>query len=339
MMKRGICHIGLGSLVIVTALGAGAVVQKGRVAQKPKSSACGATVLPDVPLPTGPAARIAKNYGNGVCLIVGTYSFTGPNGRPLRYVSPASNGLPAFEDEDTLNVSFSGTGDVFRQEFTYTGFVVEDGKILTTRRAAEPWLGDPDDKRILDFGGKPQLEPLTAYFPTSKAPFTLIIDRVSTESDLALCRFAPDGKDFPVLPFETAPLGGVAIMLGFPTGVDGLIARGQTPKAHFETLSSIEEQASELAASGRLLPQVGQGSLSRETEQWIAQGVPTTESGLGSPVFGHLGTVVGVCSAPRGPAGEPVHGMNLVVPIQKVRKFLNEKPAKTTFVIEPSRKR
>lgn len=340
-MKRTVFHLALGSVVVTTALGAGVATRLGPIKCKSGAPTLKTTVTTNCP--SSPTARISTKYRDGVCLIVGTYSFTGPDGRPLRYVSPDLNGLPAFEGD--LNVSFRGTGDVYQLEFTYTGFVVENGKILTTRHTAEPWSGDPEARRIMGCGGKPRLEALTAYFPASKKPFALTVDTLSTESDLALCTFNPEGKSFPILPVETSLPGnqsGLAVVsVGFPTGVDGLIAQNQPPKAHFENSDSVEDQASWLAAAGRLVPLVGQGNLQVYADgKWTTQGVPASESIAGSPLFGPDGVVIGVFSvqASTEPDGKEASGLNPAVPLQKVQAFLDGKSTKTV-VTETTKKR
>jgi hypothetical protein len=343
-MNRTLFHLALGSAVVTTALGAGFAVRSDRAAYKPRTAVC--KIKEDEAKTVSPAARISTKYRDGVCLIVGTYSFTGPDGRPLRYVTPDSNGLPAFEDEDALNVSFKGTGDVYQLEFTYTGFVVENGKILTTRRAAEPWFGDPEARQIMNVGGKPRLEKLTAYFPASKKPFTLTVDKISTESNLALCTFNPEGENIPVLPLADSlaadPSGQAVVLMGFPTGVDGILARtnsgtGDSPKPE---PAGPAGQAASLAEGGSLLPEVSTGTVSRLVAGRLTHDAPTAESGAGSPLFGPDGTVIGVCEVlpPEGPMDCSVAGLNLAISLQEVRAFLDGKSTKTV-VVETTRKR
>ncbi len=342
-MKRTLFHLALGSAVVTTALGAGVATRLGPIKCKSGAPTLKTTVTTNCS--SSPAARISTKYRDGVCLIVGTYGYVGPNGRPLRYATPHSNGLSALNDDGSLNVSFSGTGDVYQLEFILTGFVVENGKILTTRNAAEPWFGDSDDKRIMDSGAKPRLEKLTAYFPASKKPFTLTANKISTESDLALCTFNPEGENFPVLPLEASLSGnqsGLAVVsMGFPTGVDGLIAQDPTSNGRLEDVSSVEKQATKLAVAGRLVPLVGQGNLQVYADgKWATQGVPTTECSAGSPLFGPDGSVIGVFSAqfPAEPTEEDISGLNPAVPLQKVRAFLDGKSTKTV-VDENTKKR
>lgn len=338
-MKRTLFHLALGSAVVTTALGTGFMVRPAtsvRVAEKSTIPSCVSRATAN---PVSPAARISTKYRDGVCLIVGTYSFTGPDGRPLRYLSPASNGWVEFQDKAVLNVSFSGTGDVYQRQFNLTGFVVENGKILTTRRTAEAWLIDPLEKRIMDLGARPRLEKLTAYFPASKKPFALTVDKISAESDLALCTFNPRGENIPVLPLADSlaadPSGQSVVLMGFPTGLEGSINRmypdllkGDGPKIDFVEL------ADSLAAGGNLLPEVSTGVVSRLVAGRLTHDAPTAESGAGSPLFGPDGTIIGVGAVlpPDGPMDCSVAGLNLAVSLQEVRAFLDGKSTKTVIV-------
>lgn len=337
-MKRTVFHLALGSAVVTTALGVGVATRLGPIKCKSGAPTLKTTVTTNCP--SSPTARISTKYRDGVCLIVGTYSFTGPDGRRLRY-------LDSIDKDGTVKVGFQGEGVFYQQQFTFTGFVVENGKILTTRRAVEPWAGGPDNKRILDLGAKPRLEKLTAYFPASKKPFTLTVDKISTESDLALCTFNPRGENIPVLPLadslDADPSGQSVVLMGFPTGVEGCITRlypHRYPITEDGPRIALVEPAASLAAGGNLLPEVSTGMVSRLVAGRLTHDAPTAESGAGSPLFGPDGTVIGVCAVlpPPGPMEDRVVGLSPAVPLQKVRAFLDGKSTKTV-VVETTKKR
>src|SRR5262249_32208939 len=74
------------------------------------------------------AQNIAERYSPGVCLIVGSYSFTEHGtGRLLRYESAdRANDIPV-DSSGNLLASIEGVGPPVEIEFSGTGFVVEDG--------------------------------------------------------------------------------------------------------------------------------------------------------------------------------------------------------------------
>jgi serine protease Do len=344
-MKRTLFHLALGSAVVTTAFGAGFAVRSDRAAYKPRIAVC--KIKEDETKAVSPAARISTTYRDGVCLIVGTYSFTGLDGRPLRY-------LESIDENGELMLGFQGTGAVYREEVTFTGFAVENGKILTTRRIAEPWFGDWDDKRITGLDLQPQLEGLTAYFPASRKPFKLTVEKASTESGLALCSFNPERENIPVLPLADSltatPPGQAVVLMGFPTGVESSITRrypNRYPITEDGPKVVLVEPAASLAASGDLLPDVSTGLVTRSTGSVtysilgrLTHDAPTTRSGTGSPLFGPDGTVIGICEVPPSPGltEKQVPDLNLAVSIQKVREFLDGKSTKTV-AIETTKKR
>lgn len=278
------------------------------------------------------APKIAANYRDGVCLILGTYSYTDSQKRPLRYLDHSFDNGSAISADGKLNVSFEGTGNIYSEEFTGTGFVVGEGKILTNRHIAQPWFGDPNDKLIINnLGGKPEVKEIYAYFPQHKTPFALKQAGFSTENDVALCHFDPNNNRFPSLPLAglnetadptqpTADITGQAIVImGFPTGADGIIAQlaDSQFKTDIERKLRNSEKASALAQRGDLLPVVSQGHITRLVAGRITHDAPTTEGGSGSPIFNSAGKVIGInAQVTVDQTGGQVPGGNIAVPIQ-----------------------
>lgn len=278
------------------------------------------------------APGISANYRDGVCLIIGTYGYTDSQKRTLRYIDHSfDNGL-AVSADGKLNVSFEGTGNLYSEEFTGTGFVVGVGTILTNRHIAQPWFGDQNDKLIINtLGGKPEIKEIYAYFPQHKTPFALKQAGFSTESDVALCQFDPGNNRFPSLPLfglnETADptqpaadiTGQAIVIVGFPTGVDGIIAQladGQF-RNELERKLRTSEKAAALAQHGDLVPQVSQGHVTRLVAGRITHDAPTTEGGSGSPIFNSAGKVIGInAQVTVDQNGGQVPGGNIAVPIQ-----------------------
>lgn len=291
------------------------------------------------------APKIAANYRDGVCLILVTYSYTDSQKRPLRYLDHSfDNGL-AVSADGKLNVSFEGTGNIYSEESTGTGFVVGEGKILTNRHIAQPWFGDPNDKLIINnLGGKPEIKEIYAYFPQHKTPFALKQAGFSTESDVALCQFDPASNRFPSLPLaglnETADptqpaadiTGQAIVIMGFPTGADGIIAQlaDSQFKTEIERKLRNSEKASALAQRGNLLPVVSQGHITRLVAGRITHDAPTTEGGSGSPIFNSAGKVIGInaqVTVDQSTGGQ-VPGGNIAVPIQAALTLIRSEEEK-----------
>lgn len=278
------------------------------------------------------APNIAANYRDGVCLIIGTYSYTDSQKRILRYIDHSFDNGSAVSADGKLNVSFEGTGNIYSEEFTGTGFVVGEGKILTNRHIAQPWFGDPNDKLIINsLGAKPEVKEIYAYFPQHKTPFALKQAGFSTESDVALCRFDPSDYRFPALPLaglnETADptqpaadiTGQPIVIMGFPAGADVIIAQlaDSQFKTEIERKLRNSEKASALAQRGDLVPQVSQGHVTRLVAGRITHDASTTEGGSGSPIFNSAGKVIGInAQVTVDQNGGQVPGGNIAVPIQ-----------------------
>lgn len=290
------------------------------------------------------APQISANYRDGVCLILGTYSYTDSQKRPLRYIDHSFDNGSALSADGKLNVSFEGTGNIYSEEFTGTGFVVGEGKILTNRHIAQPWFGDPNDKLIINsLGAKPEVKEIYAYFPQHKTPFALKQAGFSTESDVALCRFDQGDYRFPALPLaglnETADptqpaadiTGQAIVIMGFPTGADGIIAQlaDSQFKTEIERKLRNSEKASALAQRGDLVPQVSQGHVTRLVAGRITHDASTTEGGSGSPIFNSAGKVIGInAQVTVDQNGGQVPGGNIAVPIQAAFNLIRNEEEK-----------
>src|SRR4029079_139561 len=86
---------------------------------------------------------------------------------------------------------------------------------------------------IMNRGFRPRLKELLAYFPQTSQPFKLTPVKTSPDQDAALCSFDQGGADLLPLPLDESGDGagaGVArgqsvVLLGYPAGLEGLIAR------------------------------------------------------------------------------------------------------------------
>jgi serine protease Do len=272
------------------------------------------------------AQTVSETYQGGVCLIQGIYTFINPNtGAQLRYLDNSFNNRSLLDEKGQPNVSFEGTGAVFYEGFSGTGFLIEEGKILTNRHVVHPWWQDEVDRLIVtQEGGKPQLVELYGYFPNIKTRFDLKVEKYLSQHDLAYCTFEQgDNIAIPKLPLdstsEAAAVGQSITVLGYPTGIDGLIQR-LDDKLRAEVLRNAttpEERVQEVANQGLIHPLTAQGHISGLNAGRIIHDAATTDGGSGSPIFNSNGKVIGINSAiivdDRGGA---IQGSNLGIPIR-----------------------
>lgn len=247
--------------------------------------------------------KVVNNYGNGVCLIYGTYTFLDPRaGREVRFKESSNMDNPIGPD-GTINLSSTGNGRTYEVEFTGTGFLVDKGMILTNRHVVHAWEGDDLASLIKMRGFRPRLKQLLAYFPDAKKPYDLKAVELLEDQDIALCSFDQGDIEMPVLPLdddaETIARGQAVVLIGYPAGLEGLQARvfegGGSSFRRYGNLP-YRLQLNELAATSKIRPQSTQGHISDVTPQLVYD-ARTDEGGSGGPVFGANGKVIGVNQA------------------------------------------
>jgi S1-C subfamily serine protease len=89
------------------------------------------------------------------------------------------------------------------------------------------------------------------------------------------------------------------VLLGYPLGLEGLIARtNNISKANRRLYGNLSyrTQLNELAASSKIRPQSTQGHISDVSPQLVYD-ARTDEGGSGGPVFGTNGKVIGINQA------------------------------------------
>jgi serine protease Do len=245
--------------------------------------------------------RIIRDFGAGVALIQGAYSFADASGRPLRYREDEagetirqSDGGPALDAE--------GTGPVHVIEYYGTGFLVDGkGLILTNRHIAEPWWNDDEADKLLKAGSHPRLAYLRAFFPQHRQPFELAFERRSDTVDLALLKVNLRGRKIPVLPLDRSPTGSVAgqpvVVVGYPAGLEAILAKAENGvvKQILESHGTNSERVTEaLSLRGLIRPSTTQGHIGDITHSDIVFDAPTTQGGSGGPIFNKNGQVIAV---------------------------------------------
>ncbi|HEV2913845.1 MAG TPA: trypsin-like peptidase domain-containing protein [Pyrinomonadaceae bacterium] len=253
------------------------------------------------------APKLRSDYGNGVCLVSGSYIFVErATGRPLRYPEVQTNedGVVIQNGADPLQLTPEGNGAIAEFEFVGTGFHVGDGFILTNRHVAQPWLADERAQSLSSSAsGQPRLKKLMAFFPENPLPFTLKYKQSAQKDDLAVCLI--DSKDLPanipILPLDhdsdAVAIGKSVVMMGYPSGPDRLLAllddaEARSIQARYG--SSLESLLGYLAEKNHIQPLTTQGNITDLDTRRIVYDARTAEGGSGAPLFGQSGRVIGV---------------------------------------------
>jgi len=251
------------------------------------------------------AVKLRSDYGNGVCLIAGSYVFveTG-TGRQLRYPeTQVTESGATVQNSNDQALTPEGRGPVAEYEFVGTGFLAGDGYILTNRHVAQPWLADERAQNLAStVRGQPRLKKLIAFFPGQTKPVILKFKQAAQREDLAVCTFdvAEVTNPLPVLPLEresdTVEVGKTVVMMGYPNGPDRLLAildedEARSIQARYGTLELILGHLSE---TKHIQPLTTQGNITDLDVRRISYDARTAEGGSGAPLFGPSGHVIGV---------------------------------------------
>ena len=256
------------------------------------------------------APKLWATYGNGVCLIAGSYILVEPGtGRPLRYPEVEEDTAESLLIIGTgRQLTYEGKGAIFEREFEATGFHVGSGYVLTNHHIAlEPWAADRRTQFYIETtGASPRLKHLLAFFPGQRQPIPLTLKSSSKTDDIAVCalqsKTIPPG--IPALPLDkesgALEVGRSVVTMGYPTGPDRLLALLPEKEAvglmneYGASLTSLLEQ---LAKRKLIRPMMTQAHIRDMYKNRIIVGAMTTQGSSGTPMFGERGKVVGVTFA------------------------------------------
>lgn len=277
---------------------------------------------------SGLIGRIAVTYSPSVCLIEGTYQFIERGtGKVLREAQTPDAGITIFEGETKFQVTIEGTGPRIEETVIGTGFLIGRGLILTNLHVVRPWWKDEAAEQILGHGFLPRMLALNAYFPSVSGPFRLEIIGASENYDLAVCRFNQGSLSVPTPSLagnEVQPqVGQSVVLLGYPAGVEALLARLDENVARdivSSTSLRVPEVARELASRGLIRPLPTQGHITALLPTRIIHDAATTTGGSGGPLFNKDGLVIGINYA----VFTEFSASNFAVPIGIIRDFLRQ---------------
>jgi S1-C subfamily serine protease len=277
---------------------------------------------------TGLIGRIATTYSPSVCLIEGTYQFIERGtGKVLREAQTPDTGITILQGETKFHVTIEGTGPPVEETVIGTGFLVGRGLILTNLHVVRPWWKDEAADQILSHGFLPRMLALNTYFPSVTEPFRLEIIGASEEYDLAVCRFNQGTLSVPtpVLAGDDTQLqvGQSVVLLGYPAGVEGLLARldeGVAKNIVNSTSLRVPEVTRELAHRGLIRPLPTQGHITALLPTRIIHDAATTTGGSGGPLFNKDGLVIGIIYG----VFTEFSASNFAVPVGVIRDFLRQ---------------
>lgn len=251
------------------------------------------------------AESLIKRYGQSVCFLYGTYAFF-------------ENGKPSLIPSVLL-------------EYTGTGFLIDEkGLIVTNRHIMEPWTMDPAGIELVKAGLEPKLETLLAYFPGRPQPLDVALVRSSYSGDVALGHLSPIPQDIRPIPIRNpAPTGSVGeavIVLGYPVGVESILARMDDKVAESliqQSDHNLRKLIQDIADRNGIRPLATQGHIGDIVEGRIVYDAQTAGGASGSPVFNTEGKVLAVNAAKMTRFG----GASFGVPIDLVLSLMPSAPS------------
>lgn len=285
------------------------------------------------------APRLRTQYGNGVCLIAGSYMiFERGTTRPLRYpeTQTTEDGTPLQNGAEQTILTPEGNGPPFIADFVGTGFHVGDGYVISNRHLlVEPWTANENVSALgVSVKGQFRVTSIIAFFPGVRQPFPLRVKQSAERDDIAVGQ--TDLKDFkatiPVLPLDgetgATMVGKSVVTMGYPSGEERLLAT--IPEAEARSIqqrfgASIEQLLLQLSERNHIKPLTTQGHITDLEGRRIVHDATNAVGGSGSPVFGQSGRVIGINYA----AFTGMADTNFAVPIRYVYPLLERAGWKT----------
>ncbi len=266
------------------------------------------------------AETIVHTYGPSICLLHVIVQFRDNDSGQLLRITTDAAGKPQVDDKGMVSLETNGTGPPLQLDVFGTGFLVaRDGRLLTNHHVAEPWWSNDELKQLLDRGASAFAASYTAYFPGSLQGIAAKLGRISAHADVATLKLETPAPPHAALlelddRKEASVSGDPVVLIGYPTGIDGILARAgsDTTQKVVENAHEVTQIVSQLAAQHLIRPTTTQGHIGDVLTDKIVYDAATTSGGSGGPLFNRNGKVIGVNFAILSDFG----GSNLAVPVR-----------------------
>jgi len=272
------------------------------------------------------AETVVHKYGPSVCLLHVVVEFLDKqSGKPLQ-VAVDANGKPQVDDKGMAQLAVGGSGPRLQIDAFGTGFLARsNGTLLTNHHVVEPWWHDDELKKLLDQGVDPYVPSYEAYFPGSSEAIRAKLDRISSNADVATLKLetaAPAHAELLQLDDrrEASVTGEPVVLIGYPTGVEGILARAGSEVAQkiANGSQSVSQVMAQVASQQLIRPTTTQGHIGDVLDDKIVYDAATTSGGSGGPLFNRNGKVIGINFAVITGFG----GSNMAIPARYANDLL-----------------
>jgi DNA-binding response OmpR family regulator/S1-C subfamily serine protease len=263
-----------------------------------------------------------------VCLLHVTAAFRHiASGQRLRYAGLNPQGEPLQDSDGNPIYTLEGRGPEVHLDVFGTGFLAgPGGLVVTNRHVAQPWWENEDLGSLANQGLQPEIVQIDAYFPDAPRAFPASIQKISSQTDLALMQVDLDDLKRQPLQIddrkEAAVSGQPVVAIGYATGLAAILARADEATAQ-DILAKSEGDPKrildELARRNLIRPLATQGHIGDVLPDKIVFDAQTTSGGSGGPLFNQDGKVVGVTYAVLRGFG----GSNFGIPIRYTDSLLS----------------
>jgi DNA-binding response OmpR family regulator len=271
------------------------------------------------------AQDIVRDYSNSVCLIYAIVGFHDrKSGHRLNFAGIDANGNPLADEKGNVIVTTEGGTRAVQLHVFGSGFLIDNlGHILTNHHVLEPWWHNTQGIPVPMETFEPTVVSMWAFFPGYETPMPLHVQGVSEDFDLGMAAVdLPESHPRPVAIDQQAAISGSPVVLiGYPTGVEGILARIEEPalKRIAQAVGNdTEGLVQELARRKLIRPLVTQGHLGVVGPDRLVYDAQTTHGGSGGPVFNASGKVIGVNFAIL----SDFSGSNFAVPISRAARMI-----------------
>jgi S1-C subfamily serine protease/DNA-binding NarL/FixJ family response regulator len=274
------------------------------------------------------AEDVIRSYSSGVCLLHVVVGFRDKgSGLTLRYTS-LNPGATLGNSAGEAQVQLGGIGPEVRMDAFGTGFLASaDGRIVTNHHVVEPWWKNDEIgellKQAVDL--EPTVVEMTAYFPGVSHGVPVSLKKISSDADLAVVAGNLSGLNLKLLTMDDSPKAAVSgepvVLIGYPTGVDAILARTSEDAVRSiaaNTNGDAESLMKELAHRNLIRPINTQGHIGDVLADKIIYDAQTTHGGSGGPLFNAEGKVIAVNVAMLRDFG----GSNFAIPVRYAKPLL-----------------